>query len=298
VAPADLLALLDSWTLHLRAERKSPATITAYGSGVRAFLTWCTVQGVSPELDRPTVNAWVADLLDGGAEATTARSRQHAVRSFSRWLAEEGEIDRDELLGLRPPKLDQKIVPRLTDEECAALVKACSGRDLRDRRDEALIRFMLETGVRAGEACALAVADVDLAHGVVTIRRGKGGKGRVVPIGPQTTRALDRYLRARRGHRLADGPDLWLGENGRGFSYPGLYKMLRERAAEAGIPDLHPHVLRHTAASRWLAAGGSEGGLMATCGWSDRAMLDRYTRSTASERAAAEARGLGLGDFG
>jgi integrase/recombinase XerD len=298
VAPADLLALLDSWTLHLRAERKSPVTITAYGSGVRAFLTWCTVQGVSPELDRRTVSAWIADLLDGGAEPTTARSRQHAVRSFSRWLAEEGEIDRDELLGLRPPKLDQKITPRLTDEECAALVKACSGRDFRDRRDEALVRLLLETGIRAGEACGLAVADVDLARGLVAVRRGKGGKGRTVPVGPQTTRALDRYLRMRRGHRLADTPDLWLGENGRGFSYPGLYKMMRERAADAGLKDLHPHTLRHTAAQRWLAAGGSEGSLMAVAGWRDRAMLDRYTRATAAERAAAEARGLDLGDFG
>ena len=65
----------------------------------------------------------------------------------------------------------------------------------------------------------------------------------------------------------------------------------------AGLNGFHPHLLRHTAASRWLAAGGSEGGLMAVAGWSTRDMIDRYTRATAAERAAAEARGLNLGDL-
>jgi hypothetical protein len=58
--------------------------------------------------------------------------------------AEEGETARDELLGLKPPKLDVKVVPRLTDEQCRALVTACTGREFRDRRDEAIVRFMLE----------------------------------------------------------------------------------------------------------------------------------------------------------
>ena len=77
----------------------------------------------------------------------------------------------------------------------------------------------------------------------------------------------------------------------------GLRASLQERAELAGIKNFHLHLLRHTAASRWLAAGGSEQGLMSVAGWSDRSMLDRYTRATAGERAMDEARGLGLGDL-
>jgi integrase len=105
------------------------------------------------------------------------------------------------------------------------------------------------------------------------------------------------YLRARRAHRLADTPTLWLGDGGRGFSYAGLHKALVGRAELAGIKGFHPHVLRHTAASRWLAAGGSEGGLMAVAGWARREMMDRYVQATRAERAADEARRLGLGDL-
>ena len=72
---------------------------------------------------------------------------------------------------------------------------------------------------------------------------------------------------------------------------------LLKRAELAGIKDFHPHQLRHTFASRWLGAGGTEGGLMSVAGWSSRDMLDRYSRATASNRALDEARGLGLGDL-
>ena len=219
------------------------------------------------------------------------------MRRFSAWLAEEGEIEDDPLLGLKAPKLDAKVTDSLTDDELRRLIKACGGKEFRDRRDDAIVRLMAETGMRAGELLGLSVADVDLVRGMATVRRGKGGKGRLAPFGPQTARAIDRYLRMRRTHRLADTPALWLGDRGKELAYYGLRNTLQYRAEVAGIKDFHPHLMRHTAASRWLAAGGSEGGLMAVAGWATRDMIDRYTRSTASERAAAEARGLNLGEL-
>lgn len=293
----DLRLLLESWELALRAERKSPQTIKSYGDGVRKFLGWCATHDRRAVLDRPTVTAFVADLLDAGNEPSTARSRQLALRRFSAWLLEEGESTADALLGAKPPKLDTKVIEPLTDAQLKALVAACAGTEMRDRRDEALVRFMAESGARAGEVVALAVADVDLKAGTATVRRGKGGKGRTVPFGPQTVRALDRYLRARRAHRLAEYPALWLGDRGKAFSYDALHKTLAMRATRAGIEGFHPHRLRHTAAHRWLAAGGSEGGLMAVAGWTRPDMLLRYTKAQASARAAEEARRLNLGDW-
>ena len=134
--------------------------------------------------------------------------------------------------------------------------------------------------------------------GQAIVRRGKGGKGRVSPFGPQTATAIDRYLRARRTARIPEGGALWVGAGGsKTFGYHGLDKSLRDRAQLAGIAGFHLHLMRHTAATRWLRHGGSEGGLMAVAGWSTRDMIDRYTGASASERAAAEARRLGLGEL-
>ncbi|CAM3594190.1 tyrosine-type recombinase/integrase [Nocardioides zeicaulis] len=301
VPQAELLA--QSWQLSLRAERKSPQTLKSYGDGVRQYLAWCASHD-APMASRASLNQWVAAMLDAGAAASTARARQLAVRRFASWLAEEREIESDPFLGVKAPKLDEQVVEPLTDDELRCLLKACApakgatpAEALRHRRDEAMIRLMFETGMRAGEVVALELVDVDLASGTATVRRGKGGKGRTVPFGPDASLALDRYIRLRRGHRLADTPALWLGDRGKRFSYDALHKTLAARAAQAGVIGFHPHKLRHTAAHRWLAAGGSEGGLMAVAGWTRPDMLMRYTKAQASARAATEARALNLGEL-
>lgn len=288
--------LVDSWEIALKAERKSKATISSYLTGVGLYLRWCAAHGRPDEIDRRAVQAWVGDLLEDGAEASTARARQLAVRRFSVWLADEGEITTDPLLGLKPPKVDTKIVEPLTEDELQAMIKTCR-RDFTGIRDEAIIRLMAETMLRAGELVAMDVDDVNVKAGTAVIRRGKGGKGRMVAYGAKTAAALDRYQRARRQHKHADSPKLWLGQQGAGFGYRALHKTLGQRAAAAGVLGFHPHKTRHTGATRWLAAGGSEGGLMAVAGWSQRSMLDRYTSATASARAADEARNLNLGDL-
>ncbi len=127
-APLDLGALLPSWELALRAERKSPATVNSYGDGVRAFMEWCRAEGVpgaSSTSRRSTAST--AGLLEAGREASTVRSRQLGLRRFSAWLAEEGEIAADPLLGVKAPKLDAKVIEPLTDDQIRALLKACAG---------------------------------------------------------------------------------------------------------------------------------------------------------------------------
>lgn len=294
----DLAEILPSWMLALRAERKAAATQKSYAEGVNGFLRWCEATGTPAELTKTTVQTFIAEMLEGGAQPKTATARLLALRRLSAWLVEEGELAADPLLGIKQPKIDRKVIEALTDDQLRALIKACQGKRYTDRRDNAIVRLMAETGMRAGDVIGLHVSDLDLQRGLATVRRGKGGKGRVIPFGPQTGAALDRYIRVRRTHRLADTGPLFLGaDNWRSFSYFGLRHTLKARAEAAGINDFHPHKMRHTAATRWLRAGGSEGGLMAIAGWSTRDMIDRYTGASASERAATEARGLGLGDL-
>ena len=103
------------------------------------------------------------------------------------------------------------------------------------------MRVMLETGTRAGEVVALELGDVDLINGALTVRRGKGGKGRVVPFGPEASLALDRYLRLRRAHRLAASP--------RPVARRPRQALLLRRPAQdaprprrpAGLVGFHPH---------------------------------------------------------
>ena len=165
----DLVALLPSWQLALKAERKSAGTIRTYTDGVTKFLRWCDNTGTKPELTRAVVQAFLADLLDEGMEGNTARSRDLALKRYAAWLVDEGELSVNPLTGLKPPKADSKVVNALTDDELKRLIKACQGKSLQDRRDEAIVRLMAETGLRAGEVeqghAEAGAADAVVAHG-------------------------------------------------------------------------------------------------------------------------------------
>lgn len=292
----DLAAMLESWDLALRAQRKSRETVKSYTDGVKGFLRWCAETGTPPVLTKRNFQGYIAAITEI-REASTVVSRHLACRRFSAWLAEEGEIDADPLAGMQAPSLDEKVIMPLSAEELGLLLEACRGNDFLARRDDALVRLMCECGSRASETVDMLLSETKLAAGTVVIRRGKGGKGRIVPFGPFTARSLDRYLRVRRRHRLAATDALWLGDRGKEFSYQGLYNALTARADAAGIADFYPHRLRHTFADRWLSKGGSEGGLMAVAGWERPEMLRRYTKGRQAARAVEEARGLNLGDL-
>src|SRR4029453_4025506 len=103
---------------------------------------------------------------------------------------------------------------------------------------------------------------------------------RALPFGRKSAVALDRYLRARLRHKDAALPWLWLGLQGR-LTDSGLLQMLRRRGAEAGLPGLYPHQLRHTFAHEWLGQGRSETELLGLAGWECRGMVARSRASGA-----------------
>ena len=284
---------IGSFRLHLAAEGKAAKTVRIYTEAVQWFAAAHLIPRTSrtrwEEVDRQDVQRWMVWLLGRYSDAYVS-NQYRALQQFFKWWAEEEQLP-DPMIRLRPPKVTEKLVPVFTSGELSALEKACQGRTFAQRRDTAIIAVFKATGIRVSELAGIRYSasdprrsDVDLWNREITVR-GKAGRARIVRIGYDTARALDRYIRARARHAQAWRPQLWLGTRNRGpLTANGIYEMIVRRGRQCGV-KVFPHRFRHHFSHTWLDRGGAEGDLMELNGWTSPQMLRRYGASARSARA-------------
>ena len=286
-------AEVGSFWLHLAAEGKAGRTLDTYTKAVRWFAAAHLVQQTDKtrweQVDRQDLQRWTVRLL-GEYSAAYASNQFRAVRLFLRWLAVE-EDRPDPVAGLRAPKLAPGPVPVFRSGELSALRQSCQGRSFQARRDAAMIEVLLAAGIRLSELAGIRYDPGDPARGDLRLLdreirvRGKAGRERIVRIGFEAARSLDRYLRARARHPQAARPQLWLGAGGRGPLTPnGIYQAVARAGERAGVA-VYPHRFRHHFSHTWLDRGGAEGDLMELNGWVSPQMLTRYGASARGARA-------------
>lgn len=236
---------VDQFARNLRSENKSPATVYTYTSAVAQFAEFLLQKGMSTAVEnirREHVESFIEHLL-ATAKPATANNRYRGLQSFFKWLQQEGEIKESPMANMKLPKVPEQPPPILDEQGIRWLLGTCSGSTFSDRRDAAIIRLLLDTGLRRAELAGLTLADLDLDNQILSVQ-GKGGRVRVVPYGRKSATALDRYLRARQSHKDADDPHLWLGQLGP-MTPSGVYQVVVDRARQAGF-KAYTHLFRHT----------------------------------------------------
>lgn len=283
----------------LRADSavKSPRTIEVYRAGGEKFHAFLIEHGFETDptkIGKPVIEEFIAELRET-AKPSTVHTRISGLKRFFGWLEAEEMIERSPMWRVKTPRIEETSPEVLTDDEITRLLAACEGKTFEDRRDLAIIRLALDSGMRRFEIAAMPFDEGILDQRVYRFT-GKGDHTRAVYLGDKVIRDIDRYLREREKHPHAKLSALWLAHKG-ALTPDGVHHLVRRRAAMAGIPrTFGPHALRHTFAHNLKRDGVSEEDLMRLGGWRDVKSIRRYGNKAADERAEVVARKHSLGD--
>ncbi|HEX2294595.1 MAG TPA: site-specific tyrosine recombinase XerD [Actinomycetota bacterium] len=282
---------MDDFVSHLGLERGlSENSVLAYRRDLAKWVAFCTGAGVTLEDARPEhVTEFLDRLRKGRPPATVAMAPSSvartlvSVRALYRFLVREGGLESDPTARVGSPARPRSLPKAISLEQVERLLES-PPRDLLGRRDAAMLEVLYGAGLRISELVALDVDDVDLEDAVVLVRSGKGGKGRMVPLGGAARKALDEYLVRSRpelvrrsGGRGAAGA-LFLNSRGGRLGRQGCWKVLKQHARTAGLDRVvSPHTLRHSFATHMLDAGADIRVVQELLGHSSLATTQVYT---------------------
>ena len=290
--------MIDAWGVYLRANLAvSEHTLRAYVSDLRSFTTYCQVDELSTENIRSVVilraiRAWLASLVQQGKSRSTISRRTASIRSFTAWAYRRGYLDSDPGLLVTSARGDQKLPQVQTPSDTAELLSYAATRAREENspaaiRDWAILETIYATGIRVSEVCSLDTTSIDQ-QGMTLRVIGKGNKERVVPFTRACLSALQAWLSHGRPSLAIPeaGRALFVGDKGRRIDPRVIRSMIHRMCAQAGVRDLAPHALRHTAATHILAGGADLRAVQEMLGHSSLQTTQRYTHVDAQRLSA------------
>ena len=274
--------LLQQFLDHISLERGlSRHTRAAYADDLRQFIEYLEARGVRSlnMVDRKLILDHLMDLRRKGMTTSSISRHLVAIKVFFRFLVQEGLLSADVTETMDSPRLWKILPDILSEKEVDALLSMPDVRTPLGLRDRAMFELLYATGLRVSELASLRLRDLHLDEGYLRCV-GKGRKERVVPIGTEAMRLLERYLEEVRPLLDPGGEEkaLFLGRRGRPLSRQRIWQLIRRYALEAGITrKVSPHSLRHSFASHLLKNGADLRVIQELLGHADISTTQIYT---------------------
>lgn len=272
--------LIADFIHYLNVERGlAKATQTSYQQDLITFSAWLAARKrrTFPE-EFGTIQSFLKEQNATKAPASVSRMIS-ALRKFYRFLLREGAISADPMTKIDTPKRAQYLPATLSSQEVDALMAKPDTDKPLGLRDRAIFELMYATGLRVSEVVDLRLDQLHLAMNLLQVT-GKGDKERLVPISPQATQWVDRYLQEARPKLLkrVQPKNVFVNFHGGPMTRQGIWKNLKAYIASIGIEkDVTPHTLRHSFATRLLENGADLRVVQELLGHSDISTTQIYT---------------------
>lgn len=262
-----LASLVDRYKKHLDVMGYSPRTIAMHHWTLRSFLQWSEQRSItdSASITKLQLESYQRYLYryrqkNGNPLAIgTQRSRLGALQRLFAWLTKQNHIPANPASELELPRKQHRRLPKgLSKEELNDLLNIPDVRDSLGIRDRAMLETLYATAIRRSELINLDLSDLDLSQQTLHIRRGKGGKSRLVPVGKQALHWLDKYQLETRTRLMHSATEQALFISGYGDRLTSGYlgNLVKKAMIAAGIKKTGScHLLRHTCATHMLEGG-------------------------------------------
>jgi len=262
-----LASLIDAWFRRLAERAYSPRTVEARRWALRTFLQWAEERDLRrpDQITKPILESYQRWLFnyrkadDTPLGVTTQRGRLGALQNFFTWLCRENTLQANPAADLDLPRKPAKTLPKsLSPEEVQVLLNMPNVTDPLGLRDRAILETFYSTGIRRSEIVRVDVSDLDTGRGLLIVRKGKGNKDRVVPVGARALYWLGLYLEKTRPllQTPQSGQALFLSGYGERLTGGFVGNWVRRTVDAANIGRTGScHLLRHSCATHMLENG-------------------------------------------
>lgn len=231
-------------------------------------------------LNLKQLKLYTVKLQSSGITSNSVKSYVKGLKAFLSWLYSEQYINENLGHELKLPKAKRKVIDVLTDGEIKRLFSCFDTKTFLGIRNYCMCALMVDSGLRKSELIRLKTTDLHIAEGYILVN-GKGNKQRIVPIGLNTQKYLIRYLAYRTS--LSRVEQLFITQQNTPITACVIERLFKKLKKDCLTPRLHPHLLRHTFATRYLENGGNMYTLQQILGHSSLEMVKKYVHLTSQK---------------
>jgi len=260
--------LLRAFFVSRLARNVRQATLRCYSQRLKILVRFARLLGRGlTELGRADFERWVVAASESSLSRVTINGYLRAWRVFYGYLASEELIDGSPMAKVSFLRVDYERRQVIPPHQLCLLLDSFDVRTFTGCRNRNIALVLYDSMIRVGELCNAAVADLDLVGGTIHVRHTKSRRDRVVPISTRTVKSLNSYMV--RFRKRLPGDLLFPYRDGRRMEEDQVRRTFARHGKRLGIERCYPHLLQHSGATAYLAAGGTVGCLQRILGHSD-----------------------------